>query len=154
VLTLDASAAPQRALRGVVRLGDGRPAPAAYVSTGAASVRTGNDGAFLLELDEKSTPERVRAVLGGYLPAELALGADEARWNELVLVLGEPARAIEGRVLDRDGKPVACAQVWTEDGEPFGEVVTRVGELDFQLTTDVETILSGSDLKSKDGRHA
>jgi len=44
--------------------------------------------------------------------------------------------------------------VWTSDGEPFGVVSTRAGELDVQLPFEVETVIAGARNNYEDGRRA
>ncbi len=155
LLTLGLVPLAENALTGHVRHADGRPASGAYVSTGGAATRAGEDGSFQLLLEPGARAERVRAILAGYLPAELELGGltSETR-SDIVLVLGEGARTITGRVLDGQGVPIAGARVWTADGEPFGMVQFRTGEFDVMLTFDVESVIAGARTPQEDGRRA
>ncbi|HEX6883564.1 MAG TPA: sigma-70 family RNA polymerase sigma factor, partial [Planctomycetota bacterium] len=151
VVTL-ARAARDAALAGRVWRADGLPAAGAYVSAGEASARCDGEGAF--ELEDEALPTRLRAVLPGHLPGELDLAglpADERR--ELELVLGPAALRIAGRVEDAQGRALAGAQVWTTDGERFGEIPTRVGELTLLLDFDLEGVIDGAEAQAG-GREA
>lgn len=123
---------------------DGTPAQGAYVSSGQESVRADAEGRFTLSVAEDQHPTHVRAALRGFLPAELELAfVPEEQRDQLELVLGGAGLSIHGRVVDRDGQPVAGARVWTEDGQHFGDVLTQAGEVSFAITYDVEGILDG-----------
>jgi len=145
VVTLERSAR-DGALAGHVWHADGRPAAGAYVSAGEDSARCDGAGAFELAPRDGAAPVRLRAVLPGHLPGELELAgvpADERRRIELVL--GPAALRIAGRVEDAQGRAVAGAKVWTPDGEPFGEVPTRVGEMTLLLDFDLEGVIDGAE---------
>jgi RNA polymerase sigma-70 factor (ECF subfamily) len=155
VLVLASEAPLEHALGGHVVHADGRPAPGAYVSTGAVAARASEDGAFQLALEAGAEPARLHAVLAGFLPAELELaGLDAAARAELVLVLGGAARTITGRVVDGRGEPLAGARVWTTDGERFGEITTRTGDFQADLSFDFESVMAGARLPQEDGRRA
>lgn len=156
VLTLTSAKLAEHGLAGHVLYADGRPASGAYVSTGGTATRTTEDGSFQLAPERGERVERVRAVLAGHLPAELDLaGLTGAERAELVLVLGDAARTIAGRVLDGRGEPIAGARVWTTDGEPFGAVLTNTGGgVDFVLEFDVESVIAGGRTPQEDGRRA
>jgi len=155
VLVLGPPAPVANALTGHVVHADGRPASGAYVSTGDEATRAAEDGSFELALEPDAKAERVRAVLAGFLPVELELAglSGEAR-ADLVIVLGGAARTIAGRVLDGRGEPIAGARVWTSDGDRFGVIPTRTGDLTGNLTFDVESVMAGARLPQDDGRRA
>jgi RNA polymerase sigma-70 factor (ECF subfamily) len=155
LLTLGRTPPAENALAGHVQYGDGRPASGAYVSTGGAPARTAEDGSFELALEPGARAEHVRAILAGHLPAELDVaGLTDTARAELVLVLGDEALTIAGRVLDDEGEPIAGARVWTTDGERFGVIRTGMGGLDFMLDFDVESVIAGARTPQEDGRRA
>jgi RNA polymerase sigma-70 factor, ECF subfamily len=152
-LVLEPAQDDRPSLAGRVQHRDGRPAAGAWVSHGARAERTDEEGRFELVLEEDSRPERVRAILAGFLPAEQELaGLAEAERHELVLVLGGEALAIHGRVLDGKGEPLAGVQVWTDDGERFGDIERQLGDVSFSLTHALETVIAGADSAQRDGR--
>ncbi|MEQ1893000.1 MAG: carboxypeptidase-like regulatory domain-containing protein, partial [Planctomycetota bacterium] len=132
---------------------DGRPAAGAYVATGEDSVRADQAGHFVLTPGEGEEPTHLRAALPGFLPAELVLADLRADEREaLELVLGGPGLTLAGRVLDADGAALADVRVWTDDGERFGSVLTRVGDISFNIHYDVEGLIDGVADGQKDGR--
>jgi len=136
-----------RTLAGVVLDERDEPVEGARVSLGAHSVASDADGRFRLECETWRKDGWIRALRAGSLPAELALAqalAESSSEHALVLRLGTAPRAIRGRLLDADGKPVVGARVWTPDTTPFGEVVLREGENSFLGGTTVEAFLAGS----------
>jgi len=147
--------AAEHALAGTVRLPDGGPAAFAHVSTGRKTAKADAGGAFELELDPDEQPERIQAVLAGHLPTELSLrGLSEPARHELVLVLGDAALEIRGRVVDAEGSPVATAGVWTKDGEYFGEVTKELGQVSFMLGYDTEDLIADTLPGESGGRRA
>ncbi len=141
------------ALAGLVRFADGSPAEGAWVSAGGRPTRARADGSFVLALEPGEEPASVRAAHPGFLPARRELaGLTPAARASLVLELGAPALEIAGTVVDGAGRPIAGAQVWTSDGEAFGMLSRRFGEVDFYVPTDVEEVLVSTEEGWRDGR--
>ena len=152
-VTLARSERPRGTYEGRVEFEDGTPAANAYVSAGAHAERTDSEGRFAFTPGEAEKPERLVAVLEGHLPATQSLvGLDEERRTHLVLVLGGRGRVLAGRVVDADGKAVVGARVWTNDGERFGSLVTRLGDMHYLFTYDVEGVVDGLEDGPTDGR--
>ena len=108
-------------VRGRVLDANGTPAAGARVACGYAGARCDELGHFALERARMASDRPLRAALEGFLPATMAARSDG--WpDEVVLHLGGPALAIEGRVLDHDGTPLASREVWVEDPTVFGPV--------------------------------
>ncbi len=122
---------------------NGEPVADAWVGLGRASVQSGPDGAFALELADAQPVGTLRAVKAGHLPAELTR-APGAAWPEpLELVLGPEPLAISGRVVDARGEPVPGAEVWTDEETHFGFVPLPGGELSVRVGASVEGLLRG-----------
>jgi len=153
VVTLTPSADEPPTYAGRVVHADGRPAPGAYVAAGEASVQSAEDGRFEFTPGEGERPTHLRAVLPGFLPAELELATlapgDE---QELLLVLGGAGLTLAGHVRDGEGRPIAGARVWTLDGERFGDIDTRVGDVTFMLPYNLEGVVDGPADGQADGR--
>jgi hypothetical protein len=130
-----------RTLRGVVVDGASTPVEGAYVSCGLYSATSASDGSFVLELEEDESPERIRAVYKGFLPASAELGPEDSWPNDLRLVLGAEPLELAGRVVDEDGKPVAGARVWSLDRERFGEVMHKIEQMNMSLQRSVEQLI-------------
>ncbi|MHC5064062.1 MAG: sigma-70 family RNA polymerase sigma factor [Planctomycetota bacterium] len=127
----------------------GMPVEGANVSAGQFTTTSDERGEFVLDLEGR-IGATLRAVAKGWLPASIPLDdiAPEGR-NAVVLTLGEAGRSISGRVFDVEGEPIAGAQVWTFDGEAFGYVPARFGQVEFMLSKDVEEMIAGG---NRDGR--
>jgi RNA polymerase sigma-70 factor (ECF subfamily) len=91
----------------------------ARVSAGAAISISDARGAFTIDLGKDRDLARLVAVAAGMQPAVLVPARDASGkpdWPaRVVLQLGGPPLALRGRVLDRDGHPVAGAKVWIAD---------------------------------------
>jgi RNA polymerase sigma-70 factor (ECF subfamily) len=123
----------------------GALAAEARVSLGTSSATSDEQGAFTLSVPEGGTKAPWMAVKRGYLPAieiaSPALQAGQADGSEfVVLKLGPPPRAIEGRVVDGHGEPLGDVKVWTVDPTFFGKID--------DTPTQVEGILSGAATRS------
>ena len=142
-----------RTLRGFVSLADGSPARGAWVSAGRSPIRVLEDGSFVLALEPEEEPTAVRAALTGYQPARLELaGLTPSERQSLALELDGTALELAGTVVDGEGRPVHGAQVWSPNGEDFGMVRRRFGEVDFYVPTAVEEVLVSSGDDWSDGR--
>src|SRR5205085_4664450 len=147
-------------LRGRVVDERGAGVDRATVTLASTSVRSSADGGFTLHttrdalVTEQTTtrdgkppvgsmPLLLRAAKRGQLPAEIRLPAlDELErvspdetWR---LALGGPPLSIEGRIVDSDGKPVAGANVFLIDTQPFGTVETEIGNTAFVSDQSIE----------------
>ncbi len=93
----------------------------ARVGMGRRSTTSGPDGRFRLAFGDQaptgSTP--ITALVHGYLPArsEAEVPTPGNPPPFVFLHLGSEPLSIEGRVLDRDGKPVPGVRVWARDSE-------------------------------------
>ena len=124
-VTLQPYRATAGALAGHVVDAGGAPCPGARVALGLTSVVSDSDGAFAISLQRAGSPGELVAAKAGALPARLLPrhgdGTSVEHWpNPLVLRLGQPPLAISGRVVTEDGQPVAGAEVWVANPEPFG----------------------------------
>ena len=114
-------------LSGVVVDRLGRRVAGASVSAGGVLARTDELGSFRVTSEGLRRRSWVRAVARGAQPALLRfaepLAPDEVTWpDHVVLELGPPTLAIEGRVHDSVGAPAAGARVWLEDPTLLGFV--------------------------------
>ena len=124
-VTLEPYRATAGALAGRVVDAGGAPCPGARVALGLTSVVSDSDGAFSISLQRAGSPGELVAAKAGALPARLLPrlgdGTSVEHWpSPLVLRLGEPPLSISGRVVTDDGQPVAGAEVWVANPEPFG----------------------------------
>ncbi len=132
----------------------GRPVEGASVSFGGERTSTDDLGLFVLKrASELGAYERLSTALGresrtlaalkpGYLPATLDVELDERglpRWPDgVVLVLDGTPLELAGRVVERDGAPVADATLWLADVTLFS--MTEGGQA-------TESLLGGSDAR-------
>src|SRR5262245_41047091 len=124
-VTLQPYRAMAGALEGRVVDAGGAPCPGARVALGLTSVVSDGDGAFSISLQRAGSPGELVAAKAGALPARLLPrqgdGSSVEHWpSPLVLRLGPPPLTISGRVVTDDGQPVAGAEVWIANPEPFG----------------------------------
>src|SRR5262245_25868218 len=124
-VTLPPYRATTGALAGRVLDAGGAPCPGARVALGLTSVVSDGDGAFSISLQRAGSPGELVAAKAGALPARLLPrqgdGTSVEHWpSPLVLRLGQPPLQISGRVVTDDGQPVAGAEVWIANPEPFG----------------------------------
>lgn len=115
-IVLQPLAPPAAELTGVVYDGDGNPVAGAWVALGRRPERTGADGRFRFRV-ENAAENQLTAVATGWLPVtvrreELA-GEQWPAYVELRLV--RRPLAIEGQVLDAQGRPHPRARVWAHD---------------------------------------
>ena len=144
-----ARAEPKR-LVGTVVDPDGAPVEGAWVGLGSTSTTTSSSGAFVFDLEggaaglefEGHETAPLRAVKKGYLPGEVARPKDGAWPEPLVLRLGGAPLSITGRVVDHEGRPVARAEVWSDEETRFGFVEID-GEGSMRVLATVESILRG-----------
>lgn len=130
----------------------GSPVPGAHVSAGQSTTTSDAQGKFVLERQAKNG-KILRAVAKGTLPAAVSIEDMDARaQGEITLQLGASGKTITGQVLDAEGKPIANAQVWTFDGEHFGFVPERFGEVEFMLSKAVEEMIAGERRDGRSGR--
>jgi len=123
----------------------GRLVAGASVSLGPSSAITDEHGAFTLRAPEGGTSARWIAVKPGFQPAleapSAALASGRVDPDEFVsLRLGPPPLALEGRVVDAPGEPVAGAKVWAVDPTYFGLVD--------EVPAHVEGMLAGAATRS------
>ncbi|MEO0650283.1 MAG: sigma-70 family RNA polymerase sigma factor [Planctomycetota bacterium] len=127
-LTLKAPALlGELAIHGRVLAASGQPVPGAMVNCGSTVVVCDEAGGFTVDPVRALGTATLVAVAPGQLPARLERPAepavDSTGWPEfLTLTLGGPALAIEGRLVDTEGEPVAGARVWARGPDPFGAV--------------------------------
>lgn len=124
---LEKKKAPARpkVLRGIVRLPDGSPAQKARVQFGSSGGFTDDSGRFELPLGYVSGNVSLTAYLAGHQLAvrrgfSKALKQDPELATGIVLELGGKTLAIDGRVLDADGKPLRGSIVMLADGVSAG----------------------------------
>ena len=124
-------AAPEKPLAGGLkgRVVDdgGRPVPRARVFLGLASVTTDERGEFELGFARAVTADRIVAIAPGWRPARLDRPreprGEETGWPDRVeLALPGPVLSIRGRVVDREGEPVAGLRVSVADPSPVGSI--------------------------------
>jgi RNA polymerase sigma factor (sigma-70 family) len=118
-LVLERPAGGARVVDGLVVDRWGAAVAGARVSAGDAVARSDARGAFTLELTSPRLGTRLVAVAAGAQPAMLEPERDAAgqpSWpRRVVLRLGDPPRAIAGRVERADGEPAAGVRVWIAD---------------------------------------
>lgn len=124
-IVLQPFAYEQGQLAGVVVDPLGTPVAGARVTMGVTSVVSDERGRFGLSLRRAGWPTAIVAASPGHLPARLPVpengGADPDDWPDpIVLQLGQPPLSIRGRVVDREGGPVAGALVWVHDPTLLG----------------------------------
>jgi len=138
---------------GRVLTADRRPAAGAYVAAGGEAATCDEEGRFVLSLNPNKLSSQLRAVLPGSLPAEVDLAQlSAAQRRKLELVLGGAGLTITGLVRDAEGRAIGDARVWTTDGESFGAVATKLGDVTFHLSYSVEGMIDGLHDGQKDGR--
>lgn len=120
---------------------DGRLVADARVALGPNLVKTDEQGAFTMKVPEGGTKASWTAVKRGYLPAfeppSAAVEAGKADGSEfVVLKLGPPPPAIEGRVVDRRGEPLAGIKVWPAELTFFARIE--------EVPAQVEGLLAGA----------
>jgi RNA polymerase sigma-70 factor (ECF subfamily) len=130
----------------------------AYVSLAADSslehasfqaVTTSADGSFEIALDAGVAGARVlRALKEGFSPAEISCATpratDPGAWPDpLVLVLRGSALAIDGVVVDADGRVVERAEIVNLDATRFGELEREWSGTRLSIAEDVEDVLAG-----------
>ena len=137
VLVLRRPDAAGRTLSGVVLDPAGKPVPAAHVSLGVDTRATDSDGRFVFELDDPESfnrqtaefldvrADRLLAVKRGFLPGELSASGVDLDGNptwppDVTLRLGAEPLALEGRIEDEDGQPLAGIRVFVADPSFFG----------------------------------
>jgi RNA polymerase sigma-70 factor (ECF subfamily) len=139
-----------------------QPVEGAHVAFGIETARTEADGSFRFALDNPnglnarlgSAATDLRAASPGFLPAvyEPPLEGGKPSWPAFVeLELGVPTLAIEGKVVDHEGRARAGLMVWLADSTTFGLVGDGVVQL--------ESLLAGSPrgswrvIETSDGGH-
>jgi len=114
-LVVERAPSPDARQRGRVVTASGAPCPGALVVAGEAWVEADADGAFELARSALDGVERVRAFVRDRRPASRAVAGLATR-DELVLTVADAAApALEGRVVDVSGAPVAGAWVYATD---------------------------------------
>lgn len=135
-------------LAGRVLDAQGQPRPGARVGTGQHSSSSDAEGRFELELSAEqleAAGQRLTVLAPGFLPVFSDLsGLDSARRQDLEIVLGEPAAGLSGHLRHADGRPAAGALVWTDDGTPFGRVLSEVSGMHFEVDYDIEGLIARS----------
>jgi len=96
---------------------DGRLVADARVALGPSLARTDEQGSFTMRIPDGGAKSPWTAVKQGFLPAveppSPAVESGTADGSEFVVLrLGPPPPAIEGRVVDRRGNPLAGVKVW------------------------------------------
>ncbi len=123
-------------LQGVVVHADGRPAQGAKVRLDELATKTDADGRFGLQQEWASEEAPLVAALPGFQPALLpssgALMQQDLPPPFVRLVLGGPTLAIQGKILDAEGKPCRGWQVNLRDG-----TVLTPGQVPFDLAEDL-----------------
>ena len=147
VLRLAPPASGPGTVHGLVLDGSGVGVADVQVSAGADSVVTDGAGCFALPLAPWQEDVVVRAAVRGRLPASapFARGAPDGAdpLHPLVLVLGDEAPSLRGRVVDAEGEPVAGARVWTPDTTWLGSTVHVIGGATILGPTTVEALVGG-----------
>jgi protocatechuate 3,4-dioxygenase beta subunit len=150
-IVLTAASSTRTRVIGKVVDTDGNAVEGARVALGDGSTKSGPGGMFALDAadgsDPKSAktshPRRICALHPGHLPAVLELEPGASWPDPLVLRLGTPPLAIEGRVVDATGAPIKSAQVWTSDETHFGYIEIEGGEMAVRAGSTIEGLLRG-----------
>ena len=141
---------------------DGRLVADARVALGPNLARTDEQGAFTMRVSEGGAKSPWTAVKPGYLPAietpSAAVQAGTADGSEfVVLKLGPPPPAIEGRVVDRHGNPLPGVKVWPGEPTFFARIEEMPSQIEGLLAgaadrAEIEKILrsAGPDSKPED----
>jgi hypothetical protein len=124
---------------------DGALVADARIALGTSGATSDEQGAFTIQVPEGGVQTPWMAVKRGYLPAvepaSPAVQSGRADGTEFVLLkLGPPPRAIEGRVVDAHGEPVPGIRVWAADPTFFGRVE--------EVASHVEGLLAGAATRS------
>jgi hypothetical protein len=129
----------------------GEPVEGAWVALGDGSTKSGPEGEFTLDLADGPAARGalLRAVKAGHLPGELTLPATGEWPDPLVLRLGAEPLSIRGRVVDEEGKPVAGAEVWSDEETRFGYIAIEGGERSVRAGTNVEGLLRSDPWKRR-----
>lgn len=119
----------------------GRRVAAARVALDHLTTITDDNGTFTLKIPEGGAKSPIIALKQGYLPATETLGSSVQQGGAgaseyVVLHLGPPPLAIEGRVADADDRPLAGMKVWVGDTTFFGEID--------EVPANVEGLLAGA----------
>jgi len=114
-------------LKGRVVDDGGRPVAQARVFLGLASVTTDASGEFALSFARAVTTDRIVAIAPGWRPAAMERPreprGEETGWPDSVeLALPGPVLSIRGRVVDKEGEPVAGLRVSVADPSPVGAI--------------------------------
>mgnify|MGYP002777839796 CR=1 FL=1 len=135
-------------LAGRVVDAEGRPRPGARVGTPQVSALSDVNGRFELELSApqlEQAGQRLTALAPGFLPVTFDLSAvAPGQRQSLEIVLGEAAAGIAGHLRRADGRPVPGALVWTQDGTPFGRVLSEISGMAFEVDYDLEGLIAPS----------
>jgi protocatechuate 3,4-dioxygenase beta subunit len=135
-------------LEGVVVDAEGQPVEDAYVACEYQNGKTDAKGRFSLDLNGEGERGVLMAIKAGMQPAQLMRAGDsniapDAWPDPLVLRLGGAPLAIEGRVLDADGEPLAGVKVWTADTTHFGAIEHEDFGPRMTVAASVEALLNG-----------
>jgi len=71
---------------------------------------------------DRTGPTRLRASVPGFLPFERIVDVEPGSHHDIVAGPLVPCRTLQGRVTDREGRPVAYAEVWCGEPEPWDEL--------------------------------
>lgn len=126
-------------LTGTVLDALGAPVAEASVSLGEAIATTAADGSFHVRHDGLEGGATLVALKRGHLPGRVELHGPPS--GPVVVQIGEPPLAIEGRVVDAAGEPIAGAIVWLRDPTPFGHEAHELDEFTVAMTRSVEDLL-------------
>ncbi len=99
-------------IQGRVLAFDGKPISGARVVSHLSEVRTADDGSYSLPMDSTYPVPNVRAVAHGFAPGRVTLGGLRAGDVTAPAIRLHPSRMLEGRVIDREGEPIAGAEVF------------------------------------------
>jgi len=139
-----------RALHGVVLYANGLPAQGAQVRLGGPIARADEAGLFRLPLGwhEPGTP--LVAVIEGHQPAVrpdfgAEVEAQGGRPAPVELVLGGPALAIEGRVLDSAGEPCVGWELALDDGTEVSQLSIPVDYVEDMVRGDALSVRTDRD---------
>ncbi len=135
-IELEPLAAGEPWLRGIVVQADGTPAKGAKVRLDGLATESAADGTFAFEKEWADPEAPLVAALRGFQPA-VRMRAGELLQQEFApapvrLVLGGPALAIAGKILDADGQPCRGWRVGLLDG-----TVVTLNRVPFDLAEDL-----------------